>query len=260
MEERGVYEDWLAGKNVYKLTGKTHIDKSGKVVENKVPRGSVYQTLDIDDVRKLTHGYRIEDIYADYANDCKALAERARSELRRTGLLKRNPDAARQYKEEIDSLKRKLDYAARNAPFERQAQVVAGKNVSAMISVDPSLKEKDNRDRLKKIRQQQLVIARERVGAQRHPIDISEREWEAIQAGAISDTRLQQILRYSDIAKVRQMATPRTQRGMSSSAKSLARQLLRAGYPQSVVAERCGVSVTTLSKEFNNFNELQEEN
>ena len=259
MEELGVYEDWLAGKNVYKLTGKTHIDKSGNVVPNKVKRGSVYQTLDIDDVRKLTHGYRIEDIYADYANDCKALAERARSELRRTGLLKRNPDAARHYKDEVKSLNDKLDYAARNAPFERQAQVVAGKNVAAMIQVDPSLKEKDNRDRLKKIRQQQLVIARERVGAARHPIDISEREWQAIQAGAISDTKLQQILRYSDISKVRQMATPRTQKGMSSSAKSLARQLLRAGYPQAVVAERCGVSVTTLSKEFNNFNALEGE-
>ena len=65
------------------------------------------------------------------------------------------------------------------------------------------------------------------------------------------------ILRYADISDVRKLATPHSQKGMSSSAKSLARQLLRAGYPQSVVAERCGVSVSTLSKEFKNFNGLE---
>lgn len=257
MIERGVYEDWLAGKNVYKETGKTHIDKKGNVVPNKVRRGSVYQTLEVDDVRKLTHGYAIEDVYADYANDCKHLAERARSELRKTGLLQRNPEAARQYKKEVDELNSALDYAARNAPFERQAHMVAGKNVSAMIDVDPSLKRDENKDRLKKIRQQQLTAARDRVGAHRHSIKITPQQWEAIQAGAISDTKLQQILRYADISEVRQLATPRGNKGMSSSAKSLASQLLRAGYPQSVVAERCGVSVSTLSKEFNNFNGLE---
>lgn len=257
MQDRGVYEDWLAGKNVYKETGRTYLDKNGNVVEAKVRRGSVYQTLEVDDARKLTHGYLVEDVYADYANQCKALAERARSELRHTGRLERNPEAAKQYSEEVKSLERKLDYAARNAPFERQAQVVAGKNVSAMIQTDPSLKEKDNKDRLKKVRQQQLILARDRVGAQRHSISIEPKEWEAIQAGAISDSRLMQILRYADIGAVRQLATPRGQTGMSTSAKSLAIQLLRAGYPQSVVAERCGVSVSTLSKEFKNFNGLE---
>ena len=257
MKELGLYEDWLDGKNVYEYTGKTHVDKNGNVVKNRVKRDSVYQTLEVDDVHSLTHGYLVEDAYADYANDCKNLAERARSALRQTGKLQKKSDAARQYKEEVDSLNRKLDYAARNAPFERQAQVVAGKNVSLLIQTNPELTNKDNKERLKKIRQQQLVAARDRAGAQRHPISISEREWEAIQAGAISDTRLQMILRYADISDVRKLATPHSQKGMSSSAKSLARQLLRAGYPQSVVAERCGVSVSTLSKEFKNFNGLE---
>ena len=257
MQDRGVYEDWLDGKNVYKETGRTYIDKKGNVVQAKVRRDSVYQTLETDDVRKLTHGYLVEDVYADYANDCKRLAERARSELRKTGLLKRDPEAARQYKKEVDELNAALDYASRNAPLERQAQVVAGKNVASMIQTDPSLKLDENKDRLKKVRQQQLVAAREKVGAKRHAISITEKQWQAIQAGAISDTKLQQILRYADISAVRQLATPRGSRGMTASAKSLARQLLRAGYPQAVVAERCGVSVSTLSREFNNFNGLE---
>ena len=58
------------------------------------------------------------------------------------------------------------------------------------------------------------------------------------------------------MSEVRQLAAPRKATGMSSSAKTLARNLLRAGYPQSVVAERVGVSVNILSKEFKNFNEL----
>ena len=259
MQELGVYEDWLAGKNVYEYTGKTHVDKNGKVVPDKLKGSAAYQTLEVGDARLLTHGYRVEEVYADYANDCMRLAERARAELRKTGLLKTNPEAKRQYAEEVKSLKDKLDYAARNAPLERQAQAVAGKNVAAMCETDPSLKSKENKDRLKKVRQKQLAIARERVGAQRHTITITPGEWEAIQAGAISDTRLQQILRYADIKAVRQLATPRANRGMSSSAKSLARQLLRAGYPTEVVAERCDVSVSTLAKEFKDFNGMEVE-
>lgn len=247
MQEMGVYEDWLNGKDIYKPTGRTYVNKKGQIVEAK-EKHPPYQILAVDDVRQLSSGYLVEDVYADYANRCKDLATKARSELRRTGKLQQNSEATKLYKEEVETLNAKLNRAALNAPLERQAQLVAGKNVSAKIQADPTLKDKDNADRLKKIRQKELVTARDRVGAKRNPIDITEREWKAIQAGAISDTRLQQILRYADIGAVRQLATPRAASGMSSSAKSLARQLLKAGYPQSVVAERVGVSVSTLNK------------
>ena len=244
------YNDWLAGKDIYRPTGRTYV-KNGKIVQAK-EKHPPYQILTVDDAHEMSSGYLIEDVYANYANQCKALANRARSELRKTGKLQQNSEATKLYKEEVETLTAKLNRAALNAPLERQAQLVAGKNVSAMIQADPTLKDKDHKDKLKKIRQKELVSARDRVGAQRHPIDISEREWKAIQAGAISDTRLQQILRYADIGAVRQLATPRAPTGMTSSAKSLARQLLNAGYPQSVVAERVGVSVSTLNKNLGN--------
>ena len=240
------YNDWLAGKDIYRPTGRTYV-KNGKVVQAK-EKHPPYQILTVDDAHEMSSGYLIEDVYANYANQCKALANRARSELRKTGKLQQNSEATKLYKEEVETLTAKLNRAALNAPLERQAQLVAGKNVSAMIQADPTLKDNDHKDKLKKIRQKELVIARDRVGAKRSPIDISEREWKAIQAGAISDTRLQQILRYADIGAVRQLATPRAPMGMTPSAKSLARQLLNAGYPQSVVAERIGVSVSTLNK------------
>lgn len=249
------YNDWLAGKKIYRYTNDTHVNKKGQVVPNK-ERESPYKVLEVNDVRELSSGYLVEEIYADYSNRCKDLGNRARAELRKTGTLQQNPEAKKMYREEVQSLNDKLNQAALNAPLERQAQAVASKNIAAKIDADPTLKEKDNKDRLKKVRQKEIERCRAKVGAKRHPISITEREWEAIQAGAISDTKLTQILRYADIAAVRQLATPRERRGMSASARSLARQLLRAGYPQSVVAERVGVSTSTLSREFDNFNDL----
>lgn len=254
-EERA---QWEAGKDaIYRPTGRTYLDKKGNVVTATVKKSDApYEILERESAREMSSGYRVENVYADYADECKALANRARAELRRTGRLQLNPEAKALYSEEVRSLNDKLNQAALNAPKERQAHLVAGKMVSIMCQTDPSLKSDDNKDKLKKIRQRQLELARARVGAKRYAIDISPKEWQAIQAGAISDTKLTEILRYADIAKVRQLATPRSSRGMSATAKSLARQLLRNGYPQSVVAERVGVSVTTLAKEFDNFNNL----
>lgn len=252
------YESWLSGKDIFRPTGRTYIDKNGKVITAK-EKNPPHKILYVDDANEMSSGYLIESVYADYANKCKALADKARSELRKTGRLQQNKEAKDIYKEEVESLNAKLDRASRNAPLERQAQLVAGKNVSAMIQTDPSLKEKDNKDRLKKIRQRELVVARERVGAQRKQIDITEKEWKAIQAGAISDTKLTQILRYADIGDVRRLATPRGNTGMSASARSLARQLIKAGYSPSVVAERVGVSVSTLNKEVGSAKDVRGE-
>ena len=254
-EERAA---WDAGvEAIYRPTGRTYIDKKGNVVLAKVKKQDApYEILERESAREMSSGYRIENVYADYADECKALANRARAELRKTGRLQMNSEAREIYKDEVRSLNDKLNRAALNAPKERQAHLVAGKAVSVMCQTDPSLRSDDNKDRLKKVQARQLELARERVGARRYSIEITPNEWKAIQAGAISDTKLTQILRYADIDKVRQLATPRTTRGMSSSARSLARQLLRSGYPQSVVAERVGVSVTTLAKEFDNFNNL----
>lgn len=47
---------------------------------------------------------------------------------------------------------------------------------------------------LKKVSQQALVRARNEVGAKRTPIKMTDREWEAIQAGAISENVLRKSL------------------------------------------------------------------
>ena len=135
----------------------------------------------------------------------------------------------------------------------------------------PSLLSKDNKDKLKKLRSKEMDNARALVnperyeqaraqtGARRFAIEITPKEWEAIEAGAISDTNLEQILRYADIDKVRALATPRKERGLPANVKARARMLLAQGIAPSVVAEELGTSVTTLAKEFNNFNSLGDE-
>ena len=266
---------WNAGEKVYRETGrlypvtKTITDpskmtpqelelwNSGKVVRREtgkykkapVTKETAYAILETDDVNKLTAGYPIEAVYADYANRVKRLANEARKELRVTGRLKQNAEAKKIYADEVASLDNKLNLSALNAPKERQAQLIAGKNIDAKKQADPSLKLKENKDKLSKISNKEIAYARTLVGAKRHPIEITAKEWEAIQAGAISDTKLTQILRYTDTAKVRQLATPRTHKGLSSSLKSRARTLIRAGYPLSDVAQSLGVSVNTLTQE-----------
>ena len=64
---------------------------------------------------------------------------------------------------------------------------------------------------LKKVRQKELVKARAQVGASGKDsrIEITDREWDAIQAGAISDNKLSQILNHTDVEKIKERATPR---------------------------------------------------
>lgn len=254
---------WQAGEKVYRETGRMY--KPGKYIKDPDtgervyvekdklvrarPKETVYAILEAKDVKELGAGYPIENIYADYANRCKRLANEARKELRVTGKLQQNAEAKKMYADEVKSLNDKLNLAALNAPKERQAQLIAGKNISAKVQADPSLKDKENKDKLSKMSNKEIAYARDLVGAKRHPIDITPKEWEAVQAGAISDTKLTQILRYTDTAKVRQLATPRSRKGMSSSMKSRARTLIKAGYPLSDVAQALGVSVNTLSQE-----------
>jgi predicted DNA binding protein len=199
----------------------------------------------------------IENIYAEYAAKTKALANAARKELYSTGRLKLNASAKKVFAEERASLISKLNLAKKNAPLERQAQLISNWKARARIEA-AGLDWKKDKDDIKKIKQQELRRARESVGTKsRNPksknslsIQITDREWQAIQAGAISDTTLTEIIKYCDMDALRERATPKKQRkAMSAGAKSRARSLLRRGYSQAEVADEFGISVTTLLNE-----------
>ena len=246
-EEKARYAE---GLKIFRETGKTKINKSGKQVLRQTKSTKMFET---DDARTLSSGTLMEEIYAEYANKTKALANTARKELRNTGRLKISSSAKETYKAERASLIAKLNIAIKNAPLERQAQLIASVKAKARIDSNGIT----DRDDIKKIRQQELKRARDAVGTRpRNPnkanslsIKISDREWEAIQAGAISDTTLEKILKYTDTDEIRQRATPKASgKAMSSSSIARAKQLIRNGYTQSEVANALGVSVSTLNR------------
>lgn len=235
------------GEVVYKTSGRTYVDKNGKQVAATT---DVSIILNAKDVRTLSSGTAQENAYADYSNKMKALANEARKSYLATGRLKKNSSATQTYKNEVDSLEEKLDKAARNAPRERQAQAIANSVVKAKKEANPDMDSKE----IKKASQQALEDARARVGASGKGtrIDITPKEWEAIQAGAISDSKLTQILRYADMDKVREYATPKTYNSISPSKASRARAMRGSGYTIQQIADAMGVSRSAISKVLNN--------
>ncbi len=252
-EER---ERYLEGNKIFENTGKMKQQKDGSYTPKRITSNKMTEAFNRGgDAYDLSSGTIIEDIYADHANKLKALANSARKEQMNTGRLKQNASAKEAYKEEVNSLKAKLNIAKKNAPLERQAQLIANVKSAARIQANPDL----DKDDKKKIRAQEIERARQAVGTKsRNPnnpnniaIRITDREWDAIQSGAISDNMLMDILRFTNIDDLRARATPRNSKAMSAATKSRARTLLNKGYTYAEVANDLGVSVSTLSRELN---------
>lgn len=232
------------GSLSYKEVIEEYTDKDGKV---KVRTQKSTKMAETRDARTLSSGTPQEEAYADYANKMKSLANQARKEMVNTGKIAYSVSAKAAYEPEVTSLMAKLNVALKNAPRERQAQVIANATVAA--------KKKDNPDmtssEIKKANQQALSSARASVGAKRNSIEITDREWEAIQAGAISENKLTQILNNTNIDTLRQMATPRATTSLSTAKVNRISAMSNSGYSTSEIADALGVSTSTVSKYLN---------
>ena len=235
--------DPLTGVVSYKESGRTYVDKDGKTQKatTKVKLMNV-----TEDARTLSSGTPQENAYADYANKMKALANAARKESVNTGRLKYDANAKEVFQSEVDSLKSKLNIAAKNAPRERRAQALANSVVKAKQQDNPDMDKKE----VKKASNQAIIDARISVGASGKDsrIRITDNEWKAIQAGAISDSMLTQILRYADSDEIRQRATPRSTTELSTAKINKINSMLNSGFTNAEIAEALGVSTSTVSK------------
>lgn len=236
--------DKETGEQRYKEVYEEYTDKNGKV---KVRTQASTKMAETKDARTLSSGTPQEEAYADYANNMKSLANRARREMMNTGKIAYSASAKRTYQAEVDSLKAKLNVALKNAPRERQAQILANAAVKAKKQENPDM----TKGEIKKANQQALTAARNSVGAKRKPILITDREWEAIQAGAISENRLTQIINNVDTDKLRQRATPRATTTLSSAKVNKIASMNASGYTTAEIAEALGVSASTVSKYLN---------
>lgn len=232
------------GEQRYKEVYEEYTDKNGKV---KVRTQASTKMAETKDARTLSSGTPQEEAYADYANNMKSLANRARREMMNTGKIAYSASAKRTYQAEVDSLEAKLNVALKNAPRERQAQILANAAVKAKKQENPDM----TKGEIKKANQQALTAARNSVGAKREPIQITDREWEAIQAGAISENRLTQIINNVDTDKLRQRATPRATTTLSSAKVNKIASMNASGYTTAEIAEALGVSASTVSKYLN---------
>lgn len=236
--------DKNTGEQSWKTVREEYIDSNGTP---RVRMQKSTKMAETRDARTLSSGTPQEEAYADYANRMKSLANQARKEMVNTGKIAYSASAKRAYQEEVDSLMAKLNLALKNAPRERQAQTIANSVVAA--------KKKDNPDmtkaEIKKASQQALTAARASVGAKRTPVEITDREWEAIQAGAISENKLMQILNNTNIDALRQRATPRSTTSLSNAKINRISALRASGYSTSEIAAALGVSSSTVSKYLN---------
>lgn len=242
--------DKNTGEKIFKPTGNTYFKpvkdkKTGDVVGwEEAKRMSTYPKMRlVKDAHKLTSGEsKMEDIYADHANRLKALANESRKEMVNTKFTPYSPSAKKTYSKEVDRLVAALNVAKKNAPLERKAQAIANRTISQRRKDNPDL----DADDLSKLAGQALSAARYRIGAKKESIIISEKEWEAIQAGAVSKSRLEEILNNADMDVVKQLATPSNKRTLSAAQKSKIKRLIAAGYTQAEVADAVGVSTSTV--------------
>lgn len=233
--------DPQTGELSYKEVREEYTDKHGK---KKFRTQDSTQMAEVKDARKLSSGTPQEEAYADYANRMKALANQARKEMVNTGRIKYSATAKETYRDVVDHMMHQLNIALKNAPRERQAQLAANSEVKAMKRANPGMTQKE----IKKQGQLALSRARTRYGAQRHPIDITERGWQAIQAGAFSESTLSRILRFADIDQVRTYATPRSTTTLSGGKQARIKAMKASGYTTAEIATALGVSPSTVSK------------
>ena len=227
-------ERYEAGKKIYR--------DSTAPVQQKAHRMDV-----VDDAMSLVHDPTNpkEVAYARYANTLKDLARSARKEARSIKPTPINKEARRTYAKEVEDLTEKVRIARTNAPRERKAQALAGAIVSEKFASSPDM-DYEHRQRE---RARALIQARAIVGAKKTPVVITDREWEAIQADAISTSLLTSILNNTDQDRFKQLATPRNRTVLSPAKQDLIRGMYETGmYTMAEIAQRVSVSPSTVAQ------------
>ena len=220
-----------------------YVDKNGKTKKRTEKSTQMAETKD---AFTLSAGYPQEEAYARYANEMKALANTARLERKNAGNMKQNKDAREKYKNEVVSLEAKLNLAELNAPRERQAQFKTNSEVKMIKQSNPDMK----KDELKKYKQQALSRNRVLYGAKRHPITFTDREWEAIQNGALSENVLWRTIKYADDKELKTRATPRnnTRNAITPAKLAKIKAMAASGHSNQEIAEAVNLSTSAVSE------------
>jgi len=255
-------------KKTYNMNNKTDRDKYEPVMKKDPKTGEIIYTnkdgsisyrykkrtmdstkmTETDDAYTLvsSNKHPMELIYADYANHMKAMANKARMEMIRTGNLKSDPIAKKVYKEEVESLEAKLNDARTNSIKERHATRLATSELKKAKEANPSM----DKDDYKKLSQRTMSKYRNEVGSisrRERAIVITDKEWEAIQAGAISENKLKKILDNTDPDSLRQRAMPKARKTLNAAQINRIKAMSNSDFTLSQIAEKMNLSPSTVA-------------
>jgi hypothetical protein len=248
--QRGHDPNLPVGAKVFENTNRMqskYDPKTRTYLDEKVPKMQKEKRLALTDnafdlVRDKADP--VERLYADHANAMKEMANQARLRAARTPNPPVNEKAKVVYKSEVDDLVYQLRAAQKQKPLDRRADVIAGAFVKARHREDPLLR--TDLDRKKKVERQAKAAARARLGLKKPVITISDRQWDAIQAGAVSSSRLRDILAYADKKRVQELSMPRANTVMTPAITARAKAMLAAGATNADIAASLGIPASTL--------------
>lgn len=233
--------DEKTGEKVYHYTGQTYLNKkTGQEIPLTVKS---HRLAEVKDAYDLSSGTHIENIYAEHSNRLKALANSARLESYNTKPTPYSPEAYATYRKQVASLDQKFKEAISSKPIQRKAQILGEAIYKDRVAENPGMSGKEKQ----KEKGRALQLAQTRLQAKKKTIDITPDEWQAIEMGAVSYTRLKDILHHADMDVVRKYSLPKTgSPGLSTSKRTRAKALLAGGYTNKEVADALGVPVNQI--------------
>ena len=139
-----------------------------------------------------------------------------------------------------------LNEAKKNSIKERTAERLAAAKINERKKVNPDLKGED----LRKYSQRMLSKYREEVGSiprRKRNINITDKQWEAIQAGAISENKLKLILDNSDPDILRERSIPSNRKGLTPAQISRIKAMANSNFTLQQIADKLGIPKSTVS-------------
>lgn len=231
------------GKDVYATnpdTGRPIYEKTGEMKKRMQSVSRMDKAKDAYELLSDNPNNK-EILYADFANKMKSMGNEARKEYLAVPHQRMDPAAKKKYANEVASLEKQLNTALKNAPRERLAQRIATQIIADAVKENPDM----DADEAKRIKGQALIGARDRAGAKKTRVQFTVKEWEAINAGAVSENQLVKLLKNADAEQYKKLATPRESRVSSSTAIKI-QQLLNAGWSRNDIVNAGYASMETV--------------
>ena len=128
---------------------------------------------------------------------------------------------------------------------------MANAEVQSKVAARKAAGDEPTKSDIRKWTAQAIEPARKACGAKKNRVTFTDKEWEAIQKGAIPHTKLVKLLNNADEKDYKARATPKERTVMSTAKINKAKSLAKAGYTLSEISDYLGVSASTIGKAIN---------